>query len=114
MLAVLPPGVVPSDLGTGIGDKAMHGSVAAVVAFLIRIDVRDAGDARLAAGLMVGLVLAAGSIELVQPLFGRSAEWLDFVAAAVGVAVACGVSTLLRVGPDGSSARIRRESAPFW
>ena len=45
---------------------------------------------------VVGMVVLGGVIELIQPYFQRSGEWLDFVADAVGVALGALTGLLMR------------------
>lgn len=95
-LAFLPAGLVPSDLGTGIGDKAMHGVLAAIIAMLLLVDARIWREARAASSVMALLVIGAGFCEVLQPCFGRAAEWMDWLAAAAGILVARGVVEVAR------------------
>lgn len=45
---------------------------------------------------MIALVAYGGMIELVQPYFGRGAEWADFWANSIGVVAALPVAYQLR------------------
>lgn len=43
--------------------------------------------------LVLGLgVLASGVVELVQPIFGRGAQWSDFAADVAGLVIGIGVA----------------------
>jgi VanZ family protein len=100
-LALLPPGVVPSDLGTGIGDKSTHAGFAGLVAgLLVAGSARRLAVAGAAFALVVGL---SGLLEAVQPLTGRSAELADWFANATGAA--CVLGAWLATGTAGALAR---------
>ncbi len=45
---------------------------------------------------IVGMVALGGFIELLQPYFNRSGEWLDFVADTVGVGLGAVAGLLFR------------------
>ena len=44
----------------------------------------------------LGALVYGGVIELIQPSFGRGAEWLDFLANGVGIFAGLILGTLLR------------------
>lgn len=46
--------------------------------------------------IMLGLILYGGLIELIQPQFGRHADWGDFVANSLGVIAAFPLALTLR------------------
>lgn len=60
-------------------DKFYHVLAFAILAFPISI-VRP----KLALWVGVGVIAYGGVIELVQPAFGRQAEWADFMADGIG------------------------------
>ncbi|MBR3370161.1 MAG: VanZ family protein [Rhodobacteraceae bacterium] len=64
-------------------DKLVHFGVFFVVAF-------PAYVARMSFWpvILVGLVAYGGAVELIQPHFGRSAEFADFIANSLGVVAA--------------------------
>jgi VanZ family protein len=43
-----------------------------------------------------GSLLYGGIIEVIQPSFGRDAEWLDFVANGIGIVAGLILGTVLR------------------
>ena len=47
-----------------------------------------------------GAIAYGGLIELLQPMTGRTAEWADFYADALGAALGVGVGFCLRWGLD--------------
>lgn len=49
---------------------------------------------RLAIPVALGVMAYGGMIELVQPYFGRHAEWADFLADAVGATLGAALGTL--------------------
>jgi VanZ family protein len=83
-------------------DKLFHATayVATVFLLLLAADWRPGrGSGRFpgtAVWICVVAVVAGGALELVQHVTGRDAELLDWVADAVGVAVAFGVWVWIR------------------
>ena len=45
---------------------------------------------------IIGMTLLGGVIEIVQPYFNRSGEWLDFVADTVGVVLGACVGLVIK------------------
>ncbi|MCC5959697.1 VanZ family protein [Roseinatronobacter sp. S2] len=64
-------------------DKLVHFSVFFAVAFPAYV-----ARMRFWPVILVGLVLYGGAVELIQPHFGRSAEFADFIANSLGVMAA--------------------------
>lgn len=79
--AVLTLAPMPSGGPSGL-DKLYHMLVFASLAFPLPL-VRP----RLAIWVVMGVVAYGGIIELIQPTFGRQAEWADFGADGIGAAV---------------------------
>jgi len=87
--AILYLSLVPAPPGDGLGwDKANHAVTMAFVSVLAWLAARPARRA-VAFGGLYGLLLG-GVIELLQGTLtsGRTAEWGDLAADAIGVAVA--------------------------
>lgn len=49
---------------------------------------------RLALSVALGVIAYGGMIELIQPYFGRTAEWADFLADIVGAALGAALGAL--------------------
>ncbi|MCC5992073.1 MAG: VanZ family protein [Rhodobacteraceae bacterium] len=64
-------------------DKLVHFIVFFCVAFPAFL-----GKIRLWPLTMIALIIYGGVIELIQPQFGRDADWIDFVANSLGVVAA--------------------------
>ena len=78
IIAVLT--LAPMPLGGPSGsDKLYHILAFASLAFPLPL-VRP----RLAIWVVVGVIAYGGVIELIQPFFGRQAEWADLLADAIG------------------------------
>ena len=45
---------------------------------------------------IIGMIVLGGVIEILQPYVGRSGEWLDFVADAVGVLLGAGIGMMMK------------------
>jgi len=45
---------------------------------------------------IIGMMVLGGVIEILQPYVGRSGEWLDFVADAVGVLLGAGIGMMMK------------------
>ena len=75
--------LVPSQQFVFIGvvgnDKAYH-----VVAFFFLSFPLSFARPRLVIWVLLGVLAFGGSLELMQHLFGRNAEWGDFVADVIG------------------------------
>lgn len=72
-LAPMPAG------GPAGSDKVYHVLAFACLAFPLPL-VRP----RSTLWVVVGVIAYGGAIEVIQPFFGRQAEWADFVADAIG------------------------------
>jgi VanZ family protein len=68
-------------------DKLLHFGAYGVLGFLVASTVAASGrwSRRTAVILAVGLAIAAGVDEVTQPMFGRSAEVLDWVFDVIGL-----------------------------
>ncbi len=68
-------------------DKFLHFGAYGVLGFLVAATAAASGrwSRRTAITLAVGLALAAGVDEVTQPMFGRSAEGLDWVFDVIGL-----------------------------
>ena len=72
--------LTPITVGGPAGsDKAYHALAFASLAFPLSL-VRP----KLALWVIVGVILYGGAIELIQPFFGRDAEWRDLMADGIG------------------------------
>lgn len=84
VLAFSPRGVIPPDLGTGIGDKAAHAVFAAIAGAMLAF----AFPLQSAALVLVGIVVVAALVEIAQPLVGRGADvedaWMTVLGACSG------------------------------
>lgn len=49
---------------------------------------------RLAIPVALGVIAYGGMIELIQPYFGRQAEWADFLADGLGAVLGAGLGAL--------------------
>jgi VanZ family protein len=81
IIAVLTLAKMPS-VGPSGSDKFFHALAFASLAFPLAL-VRP----RLAIWVFLGVIAYGASIELIQPHFGRQAEWADLVADGIGAAV---------------------------
>jgi len=66
-------------------DKLHHVLAFAALAFPL-----PAMRPRMAIRVVLGVIIYGGFIELIQPLFGRSAEWADLLADGLGAAIGAG------------------------
>lgn len=86
LLGVLIAALTLSPMEAGAGpegvDKLYHVLAFASLAFPISI-VRP----RWALWVGLGVIAYGGAIEIVQPAFGREAEWVDFVADGIGAII---------------------------
>jgi len=64
-------------------DKIVHFAVFFIVAFPAYV-----ARMRFWPAILAGLVVYGGAVELIQPHFGRSAEFADFIANSLGVIAA--------------------------
>lgn len=64
-------------------DKLVHFAVFFAVAFPAYV-----ARMRFWPGILIGLVLYGGAVELIQPYFGRGTEFADFIANSIGVMAA--------------------------
>ena len=78
IIAVLTLAPIPSGGPSG-SDKLYHILAFACLAFPLPL-VRP----RLTIWVVVGVIAYGGAIELIQPFFGRQAEWADLVADGIG------------------------------
>lgn len=74
--------LAPMLAGPAGSDKVYHVLAFACLAFPLPL-VRP----RLTLWVVVGVIAYGGAIEVIQPFFGRQAEWADFVADAIGAVV---------------------------
>jgi hypothetical protein len=87
-LASLSP--VGSSGDPGSANKTMH-----VVAYALTVLPLSAVPSRPRFGIALGALFWSGSIELLQPLVGRSASSLDLVANIVGILLGFSAAVLL-------------------
>jgi len=81
IIAVLTLAPIPVG-GPAGSDKVYHVLAFACLAFPLPV-VRP----RLTLWVVVSVIAYGGAIEVIQPYFGRQAEWADFVADAIGAVV---------------------------
>jgi len=86
LIAALTLMPIPSGVVSG-SDKFHHILAFACLAFPLPF-VRP----RLALWVVVGVISYGGVIELIQPAFGRTAEWLDLLADGVGAVIGATVA----------------------
>ena len=72
-------------------DKLVHFVMFFCVAFPALV-----GAPRFWPHIMLGLIIYGGVVELIQPQFGRHADWGDFVANSLGVVAAFPVALAAR------------------
>lgn len=89
IIAVLTLAPMPSG-GPAGSDKIYHVLAFACLAFPLPL-VRP----RLALWVVLAVTAYGGMIEMIQPLFGRQAEWADLVADAIGAVVGAVTGTAL-------------------
>ena len=99
-LAIAGLALSPQDAVGGLAgsDKLHHVLAFAVLAFPIPL-VRPSW----AIWVAIAVVAYGGAIELIQPAFGRHAEFLDFVADSIGAVIGAGLGFALSryAMPDG-------------
>lgn len=96
-LTHIPQEMMPRALQVRMIDKIEHIAAYGGVAFLFLLSFRRRPDVKtMLVLLVIGAVVGVGD-ELTQPWFNRSASIHDWVADIVGIAVACGVFSLLRL-----------------
>ncbi len=78
----MPPGTDPFQLA----DKVVHFLMYGLLALIFGLRFRPS--------FVAALILASYAVadELTQPFFGRSAEWLDWLADCAGIAVGLWIS----------------------
>lgn len=76
ILSLIPPGATPDAPGN---DKLHHFMAYTALAFPI-----CAARPRVALWMVPGAIALGGAIEILQPHFGRHAEWRDFLANSAG------------------------------
>ena len=81
VIAVLTLAPMPSGGPAGV-DKIYHVLAFACLAFPLPL-LRP----RLALWVILGVIAYGGMIEMIQPFFGRQAEWADLVADGIGAVV---------------------------
>jgi len=79
----------------GAGDPGSADKAAHVVAYAIAVLPVALADSRRLVWVTIVLALWGGAIELIQPHFGRSANFFDVLANGVGIAVGAAIG---RVG----------------
>jgi len=93
--------LVPMRVGGSIGpirfDKVYHFAAFFSLSFPLSL-VRP----RLATWVLLGVICFGGLIELTQHLFGRQAEWSDFLANGFGAIVGAAIARQLRLWLCGS------------
>ncbi|MGG7645459.1 VanZ family protein [Rhodovulum sp. YNF3179] len=80
VMAILGPPLAGNHLG--LGDKTVHMLVFGLAAFLAALFRPQSIWVIAPLGILYG-----GGIELIQPAFGRSADWIDFGANGLGIAL---------------------------
>ena len=83
---------------SGIGDiipidKIKHAMAYAALGFIALYGRKAATSTFLTVIALLGFSI---TMELLQPLFGRSADELDFLANVVGIAIACCALLIIR------------------
>ena len=89
IIAVLTLAPMPAG-GPAGSDKLYHVLAFACLAFPLPL-VRP----RLAIWVVLGVIAYGGAIEVIQPFFGRQAEWADLVADGIGAVVGATAGYLL-------------------
>ena len=94
-------------------DKAVHTTIFAVLATLLRWPSRVQSLAK-AAVVASSLATAWGALDEIHQAFvpGRSADWLDLVADAVGASVAVAAISLWSVGRHGRGINVVVQANP--
>lgn len=82
--------LMPVPTGAPGSDKLYH-----VLAFAALAFPMSTVRAAFATGIFLAVCGYGGLIELVQPFFGRSAEWSDLWADAVGAALGTGAGVIV-------------------
>ncbi len=88
VLTLMPPPPEP----TGAGNDKLHHFIGFGMLALPLCLARP----QRALAVVVGVVAFGAAIELVQPYFGRSAEWADLLADTLGAASAAVIARVLR------------------
>lgn len=81
----------PPDVPFTLRDKLLH-----LLAFALLILPMALTDGRRAVRLAPICIAFGAAIEVIQPAFGRGAEWLDLLADALGVGLGLGAGWVLR------------------
>lgn len=91
----LPADRVPR---TGVGDKTGHvvGYAGLAALLCVSLGLRRPGDRKVPVVVLVGVLLYAAFDELTQPLIGRIADPIDWLADASGAVCAVVVFVLVR------------------
>lgn len=82
-------------------DKLLHAALFFGLAWAWLRGPAGASRSRVAAGITLAIALYGGLLELVQPRFGRDADWGDFTADAAGSLLAWARSRV--VAPPGGA-----------
>ncbi|MCB9892162.1 MAG: VanZ family protein [Planctomycetes bacterium] len=94
VLAFSPRGVISPDLGTGIGDKAAHAVFAALIGVLIAFAMNCPNTLL----VLLGIVVMAAGVELVQPWFGRGCDFDDGLMTVIGACAGYAFARLVAHG----------------
>lgn len=89
IIAVLTLAPMPSG-GPAGSDKLYHVLAFACLAFPLPL-VRP----RLALWVILGVIAYGGVIEVIQPFFGRQAEWADLIADGIGAILGASIARKL-------------------
>lgn len=92
VLAFSPRGQIPPDLGTGIGDKAAHAVFAGILGLLLAAALPRTSSLL----LLLGIVACAALVEIVQPIFGRGADFDDGLMTVLGGCAGYAFARLVR------------------
>lgn len=103
LIAVLALGPLQGMTVPG-SDKMHHGIAFAALAFPLPF-----ARPRLVVPVAAGVIAYGGLIEIIQPYFGRSAEWGDFVADVLGAILGAGMGALMGHGMRMLVTRRRHE-----
>lgn len=88
-------------------DKLVHFAVFFIVAFPAYV-----ARMRFWPVILIGLVLYGGAVELIQPHFGRSAEFADFIANSLGVIAALPCAVWFRMRRRSKSRQHAQRNRP--
>ena len=95
VLTHIPQEMMPRPLQVRLIDKVEHIAAYGIVTFLFLLSFRRRpGVTTMLALLLVGAIVGVAD-EVTQPWFNRMASMHDWVADIIGIAVACGVFSLI-------------------